>query len=110
MRFYGAVGYAASTETSPGVWEDVITEKTYYGDVIRNSRRLETPVLVPPETSANLALENSFSILADAEAYVNFMNIRYVEWEGTRWVVTNVEVRRPRLILTVGELWNGNSA
>jgi hypothetical protein len=110
MRFYGAVGYATSTEVTPGVWQEVITEKMYYGDVVRNARRLEPPVQVPPELNVNLALENSFSLLADADAYANFVNIRYLEWEGHRWTVTNVEVRRPRLILTIGDLWNGNAA
>jgi hypothetical protein len=109
MRFYGAVGYAVSTETAPGVWEEVITEKMYYGDVIRRSRRQEPPPAVPPGVNNDLALENQFSLLADAEAYANFMNIRYVAWEGHRWTATNVEVRRPRLIFTVGELWNGNT-
>ena len=109
MRFHGAVGVAASTQVSPGVWKDIITERTYYGDVVRQSRRLDPPLLVPPETAGNLTLENSFSILADSDAYADFMNFRYVEWEGNRWTVTNVEVRRPRLILTVGGLWNGDT-
>lgn len=109
MRFHGAVGYAVSTETAPGVWKDVITEKSYYGDVVRNSRRLAAPLLVPPELNNNLALENSFSILADADAYENYMKFRYITWEGNRWTITNVEVSRPRLILTIGELWNGNT-
>jgi hypothetical protein len=110
MRFHGAVGYATRTETVPGVFQEVITERMYYGDVVRNARRLEPPALVPPMLNVNLALENSFSILGDAEAYANFMNIRYIEWEGQRWRVSNVEVRRPRLIFTIGDLWNGNTA
>lgn len=109
MRFSGAVGYATSTETAPGVWSDVITEYPYFGDVIRSSRRLEPPPLVPPGTNPTLALENSFSILADEQAYANFMYIRYVVWEGQPWTVTNVEVRRPRLILTAGAQWDGNT-
>ena len=107
MRFHGTVGYATSVESSPGVWIEAITETAYFGDVVRNSRRLENPPQVPPTLNANLALENSFSILADDEAYANFMKMRYVGWEGSRWTITNVEVRRPRLILTIGGLWNG---
>lgn len=107
MRFSGTVGYAEQAETSPGVWTDVITERHYYGDVFRNSRRLEAPSLEPPMVHGSLVLENSFSISADAHAYENFMNMRYISWEGKNWEITNVEVRRPRLILTVGGLWNG---
>lgn len=110
MRFYGAVGYASLESTAPGVWNEVITEKTYYGDVIQNSRRLEPPSTVPPVTNSGVSLENSFSILADADAYANFMNMRYVVWEGKYWIITDVEVHRPRLVLTIGGLWDGNKA
>lgn len=110
MRFSGTVGYAVSTETTPGVWTDVVTEMLYFGDVIRNARRLEPPSQVPPMLNANVALENSFSIVADAYAYENFADIRYVTWQDKRWTVTNIEVQRPRLILTIGGPWDGNTA
>lgn len=110
MRFYGAVGYATDAETSPGVWTENITEKNYYGDVIRSARRLETASLSSATLNDDVTLENSFSILADAYAYENFTKMRYVSWNGSNWTITNVEVRRPRLILTIGDLWNGNTA
>jgi hypothetical protein len=109
MRFYGAVGYANSVEASPGVWVEKITEVTYFGEVIRDSRRLEAPPQVPPTLNGNISLENSFSIMADAEAYNNFIKMRYVCWEGQNWTITNVEVRRPRLVLTIGGPWNGST-
>lgn len=110
MRFSGTVGFAVSAETSPGVWTDVITERKYFGDIVRSSRRLEGPAQVPPETNANVALGNSFSIVADAMAYENYQHMRYVKWNGGYWTITDVEVQRPRLILTVGGGWNGNKA
>jgi hypothetical protein len=110
MRFHGAVGYATDEETSPGVWTETITEKEYYGDIIRHTRRLEASSPVLPTLNANLKFDNLFSILADAFAYENFEKMRYVNWNGSNWTVTAVEVRRPRLILTMGDLWNGNTA
>jgi hypothetical protein len=110
MRFSGIVGFATSTQTSPGVWTDVITERSYFGDVVRSSRRLESPAQVPPETNASVALGNSFSIVADAEAFGNYKDMRYVKWQGGYWTITDIEVSRPRLILTIGGLWNGNKA
>lgn len=110
MRFAGAVGYVTPQETVPGVWTDVVTEVTYYGDVIRQSRRLDPPSQVPPVVSNDISLENQFSILADEAAYANFKQMRYIVWEGVHWTISNVEVRRPRLILTVGGIWNGNTA
>lgn len=109
MRFSGTVGFATSVETAPGVWSEEITEYPYYGDVIRNARRLEPPSLTPPTTNPGIALENSFRVLGDDQAYGNINKMRYVSWNGSKWQITNVEVQRPRLILTVGGLWDGNT-
>jgi hypothetical protein len=111
MRFSGSVGWATSTETDTGsgVWIDVITESPYFGDVVRNARRLDPPSLVPPEVNNNITLQNQFSIMADALAYAKYTDFRYVLWQGIRWTITDVEVRRPRLILTIGGLWNGDT-
>lgn len=109
MRFSGAVGYASDAETAPGVWTEVITEHNYYGDVIQNSRRLDPASQVPPTTSNNIALNNSFAIVGDEKAFGNIQKMRYVVWQGSRWTITDVTVRRPRLVLTIGELWNGNT-
>lgn len=104
-KFYGIVGYAETAETnSPGIWVDKITERNYYGDVLRNTSRWET---VSGQLNDNLNVNNSISILADAYAYDHFSEIRYVEWMGARWTVTNVEVQRPRLLLTIGGVYNG---
>jgi hypothetical protein len=106
-RFAGAVGYATSQEGAPGVWSDVLTEKNYYGEVIRDTSRL-----VPDATQVNadLSLNNAFSIMADAYAMDNVEAMRYVRWNGHYWTITSVEVRRPRLILQIGGLWSGNIA
>lgn len=107
-RFFGEVGYGDSVETSPesGVWEDRITEYEYYGDVIRNTRRLESGESVNDDIRVN----NSISILADEWAIKHFFKIKYVRWEGVLWTVTDVEVREPRLILSLGSVYNGPTA
>lgn len=102
-KFYGKVGYGHSVEVEPGIWEDKITEHEYYGDVIRNTRRWESG----EHLNDNLNVNNLISIVADAYACDHFFAIKYVEWQGVRWKVTNVEVQRPRLILTIGGVYNG---
>lgn len=103
MKFYGKVGYAPQqVETSPGVFEEMIVEHTYRGDIIRNTRRLESDNKVNDDITSN----NSISIMADAYAYDHFYDMRYVEWQGSKWKVTNVEVQRPRLLLTLGGIYN----
>lgn len=105
-RFYGEVGYGESVETVPGVWEDVIKARKYYGDVLRNTRRLDGG----EKLNNDISVSNSISIVADAYAHEHFFAMRYVEWAGVRWTVTNVEVQSPRLILQIGEVYNGEIA
>lgn len=104
-KFYGVIGYSETVETSPGVWAEQVTERTYTGDVLRNTRRWENG----EHLNDDLNINNSISIVADAFAYQNFFAIRYAQWMGSRWKVTNVEVQRPRLILTLGGVYNGDS-
>jgi len=102
-KFYGAVGYAETEETSPGVWTETITERNYSGDVIKNVSRWQAG----QNLNDNLTINNSISILADPFAYQNFHAMKYVSWMDTLWKITNVEVQRPRLILTIGGVYNG---
>lgn len=102
-KFYGEVGYGVTTEKRPGVWEDTIVEKQYFGDILRNTRRLEDGSKV----NNDLTVSNSISIVADAYANEHFFAIRYVKWAGARWTVDNVEVQSPRLLLRLGGVYNG---
>jgi len=102
-KFYGIIGYSVTEETSPGVWTESITERNYYGDVIRNTRRWQ-----PGEgLNDNLTINNIISIVADPFAYQHFHAIRYIKWMGASWKIDNIEVQRPRLILTIGGVYNG---
>lgn len=105
-KFFGEIGYGLSTETAPGVWKDVITERKYYGDVLRNSRQLRDGEKV----NDDLSVGNSISIVADAYANEHFFAIRYIRWAGTLWKVADVQVESPRLILRLGGVYNGPKA
>jgi len=105
-KYSGKVGYGTSVETAPGVWKDSIVEKPYFGDVLRNIRQLREG----ETANGSLSVNNSISIVADAYANQNFIAIRYVWWMGTTWTVTDVEVRSPRLLLTLGGVYNGPKA
>lgn len=106
-KFHGKIGFGKQVQTKPGVFEDVITEKPYFGDVIRNTRRI-----TEGEQTVNfdLSVSNSISILADAYASENFFAIRYIEWAGALWTVSDVEVQSPRLLLRLGGVYNGPRA
>lgn len=105
MKYYGTIGYAVTEETRPGVWEEKITERTYYGDVLRNVKRSENS----ENLNDNINISNSLSIVADPFAYQNFHAIRYATFMGTKWEVSSVEVQYPRLILSIGGEYVGST-
>ena len=101
-KFYGNVGFFDTTEVQPGVWEEQITVRKYYGDLVKNTSK-HTGV---NEINGNINISNSISILADPYANSNFQKIKYVEFMGAKWIVSNVEIQYPRLVLTTGGLYN----
>lgn len=105
-KFFGPIGYAESIEVRPGYWEDKITERCYCGDVIRNTRRLQST----DQVNDDINVSNEISILADPFAYNNFHSMKYIKYMGANWKISNVEVQYPRLILTIGGIYNGPTA
>ena len=101
-KWYGNIGYGVTEETSPGVWTEEIVERQYYGDIIRNLRRLETS----DQVNDNVSVSNEISIVSDPYAFENFHSIRWVEFMGSKWKVTNIEVQYPRLLLSLGGVYN----
>ena len=102
-KYCGNIGFAETVETRPGVWEDKITEYVYYGDLTRNTRRLQSG----SNLNDNINISNEISIVADPYATNNFHTMRYAVFMGTKWKISNVEVSYPRLILTLGGVYNG---
>lgn len=105
-RFCGEVGFAVTEETSPGVWTERITERTYYGDMIRAANRPNNSDTIV----SNININNSITIVADAFATEHFDQIRYVRIYGKPWRVTYVEIKHPRLSVEFGGLYNGPTA
>ena len=101
-KWCGIIGYAEQVETTPGVWSEQITERKYYGDVIRNNRRLQSA----GKLNDDINVGNEISIIADPFANNNFHSMRYVEFMGTKWKVATVDVQYPRLILSLGGVYN----
>ena len=105
-RFFGVIGFADTVETKPGVWVEQITERNYYGDLTRNNRRLQPT----DQVNDNVTISNEISIVADPYANENFHSMRYLSFMGTNWKITTVEVTYPRLVLTLGGVYNGEQA
>ena len=103
-KFYGPIGFSETVEKSPGNWTNQDVEREYFGDIIRNTNRWSSS---PDGTNGELNIDNQISIVADPYAENHFHSMRYVEFMGTRWSISKVEVRSPRLILTLGGRYNG---
>lgn len=101
-KWYGVIGFAELVETAPGVWDEQITKRPYFGDLIRNTRRLQSA----NQVNDDINVSNEISIVADPFAMNNFHSMRYVEFMGAKWKVSNVDVQYPRLNLSVGGLYN----
>lgn len=102
-KWHGKIGYAVTVETEPGIWDEQITERKHYGDVLKFNRRLQTT----DKLNDDINVGNEISIIADPFANSHFYSMRYIEFMGAKWKITNVNVQHPRLILSIGGLYNG---
>ncbi len=107
-RFHGKVGYAHDEENPPesGVWVKVVTEREYFGDVIRESRQFSNT----NQVNDSISINNRISIVSDNFAKANLSSMIYVIVDGVYWKVSNVEINTPRLILSLGGVYNGPKA
>ena len=105
-KYYGKIGYAVTTEVRPGVWgPEEIIEKPAFGDVEQRSIRHQQS----DKVTEDLTTSDEISIIMDAFAKDNFSNIRYVNYLGANWKVVNARVRYPRIVLTLGGVYNGRT-
>lgn len=103
-KFCGNIGFVVVTETKPGVWEEVPTEKKYFGDVLKNLARHQSA----SQLNDNILISDEISIIADPFVRENLSSIRYVNYMGVNWKVSSVDASNyPRLVLTLGGVYNG---
>ena len=107
MRFYDIIGFEVTEpkDEDSDVWVPTLIERKYYGDVIRNSRRLQA--LEYTSTNDDVSISNQISLMADEFALQHFHEIRYAVFMGTKWKVSDIEFQGPRLLLTLGGVYNG---
>lgn len=103
MKFYGTIGFSYEKETAPGVWKEMTEEKEVYGDVLSNVRRWDSG----QEINNDLNVSNRISVVASRFIYEHLGAMRYVVWNGTKWKISSAEIVRPRVILSLGGVYNG---
>ena len=102
MKWSGKIGFVETKETRPGVWENVTTERNFYGDVIRDIRKNQCS----GQVNDDINISNRISIVSNSFVRDNLSFMKYIEFMGAKWKITDVEVQYPRLVLTIGGLWN----
>lgn len=110
-RFYGAVGYIETVkdETLPDVWKEKPVEYFYKGELLKNFRNLTKSS--EDQLNDDITFSNQISITANPYAFTHMADMRYVKWMGTAWKVTGVDASNyPRLILSIGGVYNGETA
>lgn len=100
-KYYGHIGFATQVESEPGIWTDVIEKRPYKGDIVRSGRRYEASENI----NDNFTITNSFSIISDAFLYSHIPAMRYIEYLGTKFKITSVEIERPRVTISVGGVY-----
>ena len=105
-RWYGKIGFGATVEVRKGVWRQEIVERKYYGDIVDYRKRLQPQ---PNSTNNNLEIDAQISVMADSYITSNCSTISYVEFMGTLWRVSSVTPASPRLLLTLGGVYNADT-
>jgi hypothetical protein len=102
-KFSGKIGYVTTSETSPGIWTEVVTERSYYGDILKHSRKWGNG----SGENDNVIFSQSIRVIADPYAYSNLQNMRYVIFNDIKWKITNIEIDYPGVTITTGGVYNG---
>lgn len=102
MKFYGNIGFVKTIEQEAGMYHPYVSVKPYRGDVNRNIRRVKSGESI----NDDIVLNNEISIVADSFATENLGYMRYVEWLGQKWKIESAEIVYPRIILTLGGVYN----
>jgi len=107
VKFHGVVGVATGDQiekpANSGIFVDEIEERVATGEQIRDTRQIANP----DKVNFDMTLSTTISVMADVFADVDFLAFRYCERAGVKWVIVNVEPARPRLLLTLGGVYNG---
>lgn len=105
MRYAGKIGFECQVETDPGLWVSRVEERSYFGDVIRNTRRYQDGDKIHDD----LRISNQISVLADSFCIEHAFLMKYITWMGQKFKIESVDIAYPRIIITLGGMWNGES-
>ena len=99
MRATISIGVVEPEEVRPGTWVDKTTEIPLAATILRNSSSYQGNQLSVNDTvrlNHRMSVRFSETLLGLSPA------VRYVVWRASKWKVTNIDIERPNMILTLG--------
>ena len=103
-RYKGRVGFVIPIDDQfTGIVHDDAVEKIFFGKVLEHSRKWQTSDTVTDD----LHLGNQIAITGNDYAFKYASAIRYCEYMGGFWKVTDMKIKGREIILTLGGVYNG---
>ena len=109
MRFHGYLGYEGPSVEDPpdsGIYKASVVERVHTGVIVKHRRNQDNATSINGVMSVN----NDISIVGDPYALEHLHNLKYIRWNNVCWTVTSVETDTPRIIVSIGEVYNGAKA
>ena len=101
MKWYGEIAFSGQVETEPDSFEERLIKKKFMGDMLRSHNINDSNTNI----NIDVSLSNQLSVLLDPFLQNNFHKIVYVEFMGTKWTVSSVDIQDRRLLITFGKLY-----
>ncbi len=102
-KFHGNIGFTEQYQSKPGVFTERIIEREYYGNTLESRFNANT---TSDKVNDDLVINNKISVVANDYAFRNFHFMKYIVYMGVKWEIKSVEVQYPRLILSIGGVYN----
>jgi hypothetical protein len=101
-KWSGKIGFAETVLGDDDVSRTTIVEKKYRGDVLQDTRKWDDSEKI----NGDITINNRISVVARDYMLTHLQYMRYVTWQGAKWRISNISVAFPRVILSIGELYN----
>lgn len=107
MKFSGKAGFRIDdVEIEPGVYEPKVVVKTIKGDVVSNRYQHQNS---DKSTIDNVRITNQLLIVANQFFNEHIANLVYIEFQGVKWKVESFDIRPPRVVVSLGGVYNEQS-